>query len=537
MQLNTETLETVPTYDEDVNERLDPELAEGIRAINDEKDANEENPSSPPPIPKKTKRGYAKLKDLSPRNHNSPRPPSSSYGDDHKNRLRNDESNAAVVKIVHLTEDERGNNSSNNSKSVAKSAAKSVVSVATMGKGAKILVALLGVYAVFTTLTSGFFFDRFLDIPRLEAVTADLEAQVANLTAQVDRLENEVDELTTQIDRLEDAVDELSIQNDRYELNNQNLAGNLTIFKEENEELKTSIEDFTVENVRLNVSLTSFRKENDDLFRNIVDLNDQANALTDHVDDLNFGIVNLENVNVNLTSALNASEVLVENLNAENERLENTAEALNSSVVSLGFRVRERDDELARTDAALHELRDVVSFLNTTATDIDRTFDATVTLLDKLISEYRRNAIYNTRVFWEKLRWNWRCDLNSAFGGKPFTEDAYVPIGDESWPAVSDYLDEVVFQKMCFNMTDFERFLVGEYFPTFEGDDAEAPTGGNLTVQNLSGGIGWYAMGVFDHYFPSNSEDVEDAVTETEWEESGYDCWKLVADGRGYSFY
>jgi len=530
-QLHTDTLETVPSCDD---EYLDPELSSSLRenseVASNEQNNGEKNPASPP-ILKKTKKGYAKLKDLSPRNHNSPRPPPS-------NNFWNEESNNNVVTIEHNINTNINNDksSSSNVKSFAKST-KSVVSLATMGTGAKILVVLLGIYAVFTTLTSGFLFDMFLDIPRLEAVTADLEAQVANLTFQVNRLEGEVDELTFQVDRLEDGVEDLSFQNDRYEQSNNNLAGNLTIFKEENVELEGNIASFLQENIQLNVSLTKFQKENDELYDNILQLNDQTNTLTDTISDLDSGIQELENINLNLTLVLNTSTNLVKDLSRENQMLENITNSLNSSVALLGTQVELREEQIDRMDISLNELKNVVSFLNTTATNIDQTFDATVTFIEKLISEYRRNVLYNTRVVWEKLRYNWRCDLNSAFGGAPYVEDAYVPIGDTDYPKVMDYLDEVVFQKMCFNMTDFHAFLIGEFFPVFVGEDADAPTGGNLTVQNLSGGIGWYAMGVFDHYFNNNEEDAEDPVTELEWEEAGFECQELVTAGRGYSFY
>lgn len=528
-QLHTDTLETVPTGEE---EYLDPELANGVRenvvvAGNKQKNGKK-NPASPP-ISKKTKKGYAKLNDLSPRNHNSPRPPDNN-GDD--------ERNINVVKIEHNinTNNNNDKSSSSNARSVARSA-KTVVSLATMGTGAKILVVLLGIYAVFTTLSSGFLFDRFLDIPRLEAATAELEAEVANLTAQVDRLESEVDRLEFQIDRLESNVDDLAIENNRYAQNNVMLAGNLTVLEEENANLKSTVISFSQENIQLNSSLTKFQKENDELYDSVLELNDQANKLTDTIDDLDSGLKELKIVNSNLTVALNASTHLVKDLTQENANLENTTDSLNSSVALLGSQVQERNEQIDRMDKNLNELKNVVSFLNTTATNIDQTFDATVTFIEKLISEYRRNVLYNKRVLWEKFRYNWRCDLNSAFGGAPFVEDAYVPIGNEAYPKVMDYLDEVVFQKMCFNLTDFEAFMIGEYFPNFEGVDEDVPTGGNLTVQNLSSGIGWYAFGVFDHYFPSNDEDAENPVTELEWEEADFDCRELVAVGRGYSFY
>lgn len=528
--LAVDTLETVNTCASS-DESLDLEIAASCGSNTAEVSAKL-SPSSPP-ILKKEKNGYAQLKDESPSHLNStPRRPFNdilgSSNSDHPSDSFGDCKPVTVENHVHTNGD--------SSKSKPRSLF-TYITLALMGKGGRLL-ALIGLaYIVFTTLTSGFLFESFLNKAGIEELTEELKAQVKVLESEVTRLEGEVSDLTVQVDRLENAVEDLSDQNDRYEQNNINLAANLTLFKGENDKLQNTIGDYTEQNINLNTTIKLYQQQNNQLFENVALADEQNKQLTSNIVDLNAAVDDLENVSANLSTALDTSAEIVTNLTVQVEALEATRDSLNSTVLTLTAHVQEFALQVDRMDDTIQELTDVVSFLNTTATDIDRTFDATVTFIDTIIERYRSAAIAQEKAYWETIRGRWGQDIDNTFGNKPFAKDTTLPIGDADYPEVMEHLDEVVFQPMCLNLTDFETFLIGEFFPVFEGDDYTA-TGGNLTVSNLSQGIFYYTInGLFKHYFGPAEDDVDDQVTAAEWEKANYECENLVAIGRGFSFY
>lgn len=407
-----------------------------------------------------------------------------------------------------------------------------------MGQGAKLLVLFLGAYAVFTTLTSGFLYDQFLNIGGYKSVTAKLKAQVEFLKTQVDRLQDEVGNLEIQVDRFEELVEELTDQNDRFEQSNINLAGNLTIFKGENDRLRITVDDYAEITDNLNSTVKEYQQQNEVLSDNVAQLEELNSRLENNIETLDNTIVDIDSTTEALTIALATATEIAANLTIEVDDLEEIKDDLNTSVITLTDNVQEYTVQVDKMDGTIQELSDIVSFLTTTAADVEQTFDATVSFIDSIIIQYRISAVYNKKFYWEAIRSNWRCDLDSVFGNKPFVEDVELPIGDEYYSGVMEYLDEVVFQKMCFNMTDFEAFLVTKYFPDFKGGDYLAPTGGNLTVQNLSSGIYYYTTtGLFKHYFGPQEDDFAGQVTGEEWEAANFDCDTLVDRGRGYSYF
>ena len=385
------------------------------------------------------------------------------------------------------------------------------------------LIPVLGLYALFTTVSSSFLLDRFLTIPGLQSVEDELRAQVANLTSQVNLLEMEVDNLTTQVDLFTNEVDRLEENVDRYDVLNTYLKGNITELSIINHELNESVQSYSILNDELNTTVKEYESQNDVLIDEL-DRFEQLNAnLSFTIDRLENEKDDLQQINENITSQVNQMDVLNQKLTVEVQRMEKINNNLTVSNNRLSDSISDLTNQTTIMKNEIDTLTSIVLFLNNTAENINQTFGDTITFLDTMIVKFQETVLTDTERYWETLMFNWRCDLDSAFRSENFTLNASIPIGNQSYHEVMEYLDERIFQKMCIDLNDMKQYIL-EYAGNQDLNES------NITVGWLSSGIAFYYLEMEEHYFSFFEEDTgifPGPLSMNEWEAAKYDCSNL----------
>jgi len=411
---------------------------------------------------------------------------------------------------------------------------------ANVGRAAcPILVPLLAIYALFTTVSSSFLFDQFLTIPGMKKTENRLRGQVSDLKEQVDLLNQYVDELSIEIDRFAHEVDNLDAANIQLKENNRRfaelnryLAGNVTLYAEQNEIMSENVKNLTITVDKLEDVVDQLNATNEEFAENIDRYAGITANLTTQIEIAGNEMDKLEQFNKNLTIQLEVTAGINSNLTIQVRQLGETNTNLSHTIANLTFEVDDLQNQTEVLANATKELRTVVQFLNTTASGIDQTLDASVSFLNQMIEGFHDVLLYDVEYYWDALIFKWRCNLDSAFGSKNFTQDSSLPIGDD-FVEVMEHLERVIFKKMCVDMDDMNRYIFD--YATNRGIDASS-----LSVSLLSSAIAqYYTLELNGHYFSvrnPNSGDPTGPLSMEEWAVADFECSNLPPN-RVFTYY
>lgn len=399
------------------------------------------------------------------------------------------------------------------------------------GAACPCLLPILVIYALIATLSSTFLLDGYLGIPGLQNINKELRLQVSNLTEQVDRLEENVDDLTQEVDNLDGENSRLESSVDEYVLLNMYLEQNITKFAKLNKELNETVENISNLNDSLERNNEEYKELNRDLLESLAQA-EMVNAnLTSNIDRMEVQLNDLESFNDNLTAQLHISSEINQNFTIEVRNLETQNDDLSNSVMNLTNLATDLTNQTIIMENQIAKLSTIVQFINNTAGTMGETLEGTVTFLSDMIVDFQKVMVEDLEVFWQTMVFKWRCDLDSAFGSKAFTQNTSVPIGAH-YQDVFEYLDRKIFQKMCVDLDDMQQYI-NEY----ANDRGTDPSG--LTVSRLSTGIAFYYLEMDSHYFSFNKPDTgipPGPLSMAEWELARYDCRKLP-ESRRFKYY
>lgn len=386
----------------------------------------------------------------------------------------------------------------------------------TARKLTKPLIAVIATIILLTTGSAAYFFSEFLTIPGLKTQVDRLEGQIAELQLQVNELETQVDRLKGQVDRLDGEVDRLSNETDRLSHMNDELEQNIHNYAVENDRLNVSVSFLAKLNIELNstveelsIKATDFKKENEIL----VGINQDLNLT---IADLSGKMQQLDVLNDQLSKANSNLSKSVDHLVNETAKLTMMNEELNVTTTDLRNEVSSLSSDVDRLDRLTINLKNLVSFLNETALNIDDSFDSMTDYLSKQIESNRVLVMETLENLYRQRISNWDCDFREFFLTEYFVSNRNASIGIELYPKVIAYIEERLLSELCLNTVDFEGFLEELMNLTNKGD---------TSFNQLQQGAGQYADLAVNYYFSPSAET--NSTTPVQWAEANYNCHNL----------
>jgi myosin heavy subunit len=386
----------------------------------------------------------------------------------------------------------------------------------TARKLTKPLVAAIATVLLLTTGSAAYFFSEFLTIPGLKTQVDRLEGQIAELQLQVNELETQVDRLKGQVDRLDREVDRLSNATDRLSQVNDELEQNVHNYAVENDRLNASVSFFAKLNTKLNSTVeelsnevNDFKNENEFLVEINQGLNLTVTELSDKVQELDVFNDQLLKANSNLSKS-------VDHLVNETAKLAMMNEALNDTATDLRNEISSLSSEVDRLDRLTINLKNLVSFLNETALNIDESFDSMTDFLSKQIESNRVLVMETLENLYRQRISNWDCDFREFFLSEFFVSNRDAPIGIDLYPKAIGYIEERVLSDLCLNTVDFEGFLE-EFMKLTKTSDA--------SFNQLQQAAGQYTGLAVNYYFSPSA--VTNSTTSVQWAEANYNCNNL----------
>jgi len=364
-------------------------------------------------------------------------------------------------------------------------------------------IAILAViYCIIASSICGWLVSRLVRIP-------GLRDEINDLKFQVDRLTIEVDQFTIENNRLEDEVDRLDgINNDL-----DKTVASISEQKDQAEELAKQI----------NETLLDFKEQNEELKGQNDQLIQTTDALKADVANLTLNLDDVRETEAQLKKDVEELKAVEERLQEDKLTLTTQTEVLNSTVEKLSDEVSNFKKENKEFKELNEELRQIVSFIDDEAENVERTYEAlTAYLADAII----RKQVLTMTALKEGMKKElaaWECGFRTAFSGQDFLKDENAPIGYSSYDTVMSYTGKFL-QNLCLLRGNLETFLVNEVI--LSGQSIW-----EISSKDLSAGINIYTTNALGHYFPDEGEE---GVNRTSWDEIDYDCSELPIDQRYY---
>jgi len=341
----------------------------------------------------------------------------------------------------------------------------------------------------------------------------ELERININMKAQVDSLEASVVEMNETIQSYTILTDRMTEEKDRLERSKD-------ILSERVGEMNASNAQFAMQVTRLNESLAEARIFGEDMKKLNDHYADQNAVLNRTVLDLTTEVGELEV----LASGLNATaqEFVRQNgiLSVNVDRLENINGNLTLTVSDLNGTVDDLRLQNARLSELNNDLRKIVSFLNEVANGVEESYDSISAYLAGQISQSRGLLIEILANTYRQMTYYWICSANSRFWGRTFMSNPDSPLGSDTYLEIVEYINDILFTDLCFDLSDFERFVIAA---TGAG---QYPSG--ITWSELKSFVADYIMEGVNYYFPSLGQS--NGLMEEDWADAGYVCEGLTAD-------
>jgi len=360
---------------------------------------------------------------------------------------------------------------------------------------------------------------------KLLGLNGDLSGEKLALLQNITFLTQENFDLLNAQTRLADQINSLNATLDTYKnlLENQgDLNGELnqttSILEAEIDRLVAANEEYKRLNLDLNNTIGDLAEQNTELanqnniFKGLNnDLNNTIDRLDGEVGNLSSEIDRLTTQNGQLSSQVTRLQNATANLEQVRLNLESNVTALIGEVDGFSNKV----DELQQYN---DELENIVSFVNETSSFLNETMDSVTGYLSEQIVAYRSVATETLQNTFIQRAALWDCAYRDHFGDDTFSSSDRLPIPDNKFDEVMNYVDDRVLQELCLSLVDFEKFL------EYEFDDPV------YTTNHIVSGIASYTYLAFGYYFPDAGES--GGITEADWALAGYNCKRLAANKR-----
>mmetsp|Transcript_47928 Transcript_47928/g.70969 ORF Transcript_47928/g.70969 Transcript_47928/m.70969 type:complete len:448 (+) Transcript_47928:97-1440(+) len=379
------------------------------------------------------------------------------------------------------------------------------------------IVTVLILYTMLITGAIAYLIPLFIPVPGLTAEVNRVTVEVFHLKFANDALQSQISELNTERMRLKGEVKDLSesianlaTANNRLVTENENFAKSNDLLQSENANLETLQTILNTQNVefqllnrQLNHNSAIKQKQQADLQETEIDLI----ALAD----------SLQLLSKNTEIALNNRTNLHNQLSFQHNALSEQSNELKSMETNLTTYIEDMIVENARFEQINANLSTIVDFVSSSGKGVTQSYTALTLFLETSIENNQRLLLNRMKFNMNAKVKNWKCGLKDEFPDA--TEDTVISIrGGGLYPEILNYLNNTVLSELCIDVSDFERYLQDWY----NDENGSSNNTTNITLNELTFGLNFYSLEVFNYYFPDNSVVV--GITEEEWAEADYQC-------------
>jgi len=159
-----------------------------------------------------------------------------------------------------------------------------------------------------------------------------------------------------------------------------------------------------------------------------------------------------------------------------------------------------------------HEIDDlltIMSFLDRQRDDFNKTVEVISSYLANRIHENQDLLLYQLDMYFTSLynQWNNGPLFKFQFGSKSWVIDIDLPMSDDDYTRLIDYVDKTLLNEMCIDRQDFDQFLT-------RGHDDD------VTFRDVDTGIIIYCLETMQYYFSGS----DDSLTTEAWIDAEYNC-------------
>jgi len=413
-------------------------------------------------------------------------------------------------------------NSNNHSKVVIEHKMKNVPSNKNPFGGGSSLACLLKPLLLFLFLAAilsggASVYGWLFKFPALNQQVEALEEQVSRLQTENDRYESLNNRLNITVDDLETVKDDLNGTVSELET----VASALNTTKDqivaEIDQLKTQNFDYALLNEGLQAETAELAREVESFREALGQLTDEHSILQNTTTALQDLATRFANTTIDQNETLEVLKITLEGFQAENDRLEDFNEKLETGLDYLNDTLFANGNLVESSAVTLGEITQV---------------------LGEQVKQQQRTTLQQLEISYRQLLAGWDCDYRDVFRSEAYGQDYDTLLVSESWGGllpleVQTYVEERVLSKLCLDPKDFQTYL----FST---------NADGVTSNQLIRAVVLYTEDAMKYYFESslaesnsdgeNTNTVEDnpnananGVTLSEWIDASFRCDRLAS--------
>ena len=322
--------------------------------------------------------------------------------------------------------------------------------------------------------------------PSLNKQVKELENQISRLEAENDRYESLNDQLNLTAYDLEEVKDDLN----GTVLELENVASVLNTTTDQVVEVINQLKGQNYEYALLNEGLQDNVEElagEVNFFREALEeLSNEHSILQSTTDSLQELAAQFSDTTVDQKETLAVLKETLDGFQAENDRLEDFNEKLESGLDYLNETLFANGNLVESSAATLSDISEV---------------------LGERVQQQQQSTLVQLEISYRQLLAGWDCGFNDVF---QFGQDSVIPStnGNLLPVEVQTYLDDRVLSKLCLDFQDFEAYL------------SSTTTGGGVTSNQLVRAVVLYTEGAMKYYFDGTSN----GVSLSEWIDASFQC-------------
>jgi len=347
--------------------------------------------------------------------------------------------------------------------------------------------------------------------PALNQQVEALEEQVSRLQTENDRYENLNNRLNITVDDLETVKDDLNGTVSELET----VASALNTTKDqivaEIDQLKTQNFDYALLNEGLQAETAELAREVDSFREALGQLTDEHSILQNTTTALQDLATRFANTTIDQNETLEVLKITLEGFQAENDRLEDFNEKLETGLGYLNDTLFANGNLVESSAVTLGEITQV---------------------LGEQVKQQQRTTLQQLEISYRQLLAGWDCDYRDVFRSEAYGLDYDTLLVSESWGGllpleVQTYVEERVLSKLCLDPKDFQTYL----FST---------NADGVTSNQLIRAVVLYTEDAMQYYFESSlaesnsdgentstGEDNPNGVTLSQWIDVSFRCDRL----------
>lgn len=391
-----------------------------------------------------------------------------------------------------------------------------------MKKEGKILI-IISLYSLFSTVGGSFMYKKYSSLNKnlkLSPILGAFEGEVDELRLENDHLKASISKLMDEISHLTGEIERLEEENKRYQTLNSLLESNTTDFEQIIDDLLEENDQLELTNTQMNVSNVMFQNLIEELKTDNIQFSEHIQELKLLNTNLNTEVRELNILNMNLTHNLEVFSDLNDDLEENVETLNSENLSLQSSIKRLDSALQDLSAQNAQFKALNEDLKSVVTFLNSTASNIEESLDEIVSYLATLIENYRSLALKSLEINYQTKTRNFACDLSRQFHNEKFVTEPSSSL-NEYYPIVLDFIETKVLSEVCADIGDFMIFLDDEV------GMKNTKIRSMITFEDVVHALEIYTSLLQDFYFSNKANETDNTVTDFEWEDASFNCDEL----------